>query len=376
MNRIKQTMIFTMMALQLGTAFANNNDPVTEQINITRSAVEVALEEIAQGDMEHLPSYDAELKVKSFNEEAAKALTKFELTVRQNILLSLSPLVNQYNLTLKNQSLSSAKPQILEGLLNQMKVLAADRSRTYKNAYLELYSVLPDVPVMMNYSSSEFVSDEDCGGLFYDCESHKMNKIYEGEIYSAKLKTQDLMLHLKAPYEGEHWKNQNSLTEENSYRHLVSLGYPTKSTVRTMVLEGCYTSTCYFQMITKYMIWKAMVESSLSRDIAITLEDGKVISISKNVSEYSSSINLVDTYLTGITTEGLVNNLPLAASQERVEILSSIDKALSNQGWKTCSAIRKLKDKLCNETRESCLQASEVELFKDRFNSKISCLAK
>jgi hypothetical protein len=359
MKTIKPMMLAVMMGLQMTAVSAQDNNPVIEQINITRDAVQVALEEFSQGKVDSQFSYDSQVKLNEFNEAASKALVKFELDVRMKVLQSLAVLVNQYNSTYANESLGSARYQILANLRTQINSIATNKSYTYREAYLELYKVLPELPIAVDYNDeSDFQRGVFSSGYYYD---------YNGHVYMTKSGSQKLSYKEKSTRKG--------VSFGVSIHDVISrAGFITKDQARTRILEGCYSSTCYFQLISQYTIWKTMIESSIARDIVIQLANGESVTISKNVRRNREFKHIIDDYLTGISTEGLVNNLPYEASEERVEILNNINKELQDRG--NCKTLNKLKEDLCQTTREGCLQASEVELFKDRFNSNISCLAK
>lgn len=146
MKTLKKTTLAAIAILTLNSAIAQT-DPVIQQISITQDAVKVALEEMAQGKDQALNSADGSEKMKLFSEEASRALVKFEEAVRVRVLQSFSVLVNQYNRTLTNRALGDAQKEVLSSLRTQMDNVAKDKSLVYREAYLELFSVLPDMPV-------------------------------------------------------------------------------------------------------------------------------------------------------------------------------------------------------------------------------------
>jgi hypothetical protein len=385
MKTIKPMMLAVIMGLQMTAVSAQDNNPVIEQINITRDAVEVALEEFSQGKIDTQFSYDSQVKLNEFNEAASKALVKFELDVRMKVLQSLSVLVNQYNSTYANRSLGSARNQILTNLLTQIKRIAEDKSYTYREAYLDLYKVLPDLPIAVDFNDESewgkwYKNNPLCMGVFSSCETSRVYYYdFNGQVLMTQSGSQELKFKDKMDDQSyldsytSMYGNEIKITYDGLYDLITRSGFITSNKARTRILQGCYTSTCYFQLLSQYTIWKSMVESNLARDIVIELVDGNSVTITNNVKRSENLVFIIDYYLTGISTEGLVNNLPYEASEERVEILQSINKELQGRG--NCRTLNKLKDDLCQTTREGCLQDSEVELFKDRFNSEISCLA-
>ena len=378
--KILKPLITVLAVLQISGASAQSTDPVVNQINITKDAVQVALEEFSQGKLDLPASYDAQLKVKAFNQEASKLLVNFERDVRQGVLQSLSILVKQYNQIVDNKNIdASTKQDMLLNLRGQLNVITQDKSYVYRGIYLKLLSVLPELPVYFDHSPYSNGSDEKYASLFSgwvqknaacfesltSCDNVEK---YDGEMYFTKsgLKTVDFTL------DGAYSVYQTRLFID----HAAKIGVvPSRDDVRTLFLQGCYTSACYFAMQGQYTVWNSLVESSLARDIRITLNDGMELTISRKISRNKKLTNLLSTYLTQVQTEGLINNLPFEASEERVKIMFELDKALSVKP--SCKTISKFKDRLCQETSEGCIKDSEVELFKDRFGAnKVSCLTK
>lgn len=371
MKTMKPMILAVIMGLQMNGAFAQENN-VVEQINITSDAVKVALEEFSTSSGSELLSNDAEVKINEFNKKAQAALTKYETDIRLRVLSSFTALVNQYNSVVKNQSLGNSRREILDNLLSQLKHMAEDKSDTYRTTYLELFSVLPEIPVLYDYKSyhgTEFYNTFDsrqdnplCMDSFTNCSYYNIYK-YSGDLYFSSGKKLNIDFASRVSY---YESGARQLFEDQKIT--------SKDEVKSKILKGCYTNTCFYQMLTKYTVWTSMIKSSLAREITISLDDGASISITTNTDRNGDSVYVVDQYLTGIETEGLINNLPYEISEERLSILSEVNKELQGRG--NCRTIKKLKERLCQETSEGCLQNSEVELFKDRFNSKISCLAK
>jgi hypothetical protein len=356
-----------LLALQASGVMAA--DQIVEQINVTQDAVRVAQEELEQGKLDIQPGADTDIKLTQFASDASKALVRFEEAVRVRVLQSFSVLVSQYERAYKNKALGEARGQILESLLNQIRSVEKDKSQIYREAYLELYSVLPNLPISYDrnsergyenvfYTKNEWKQENGmCMDSILDCKK-KVNYTYSGAVYMAKSKTQNIKDFTTTDNLGARTilKSQNIMTMERA---------------RTELLQDCYTSVCYFMTQSRYTIWKTMVEASLARDIEIKLYDGNKITITKNVSRFQTSTDVLELYLNNIITEGVINNLPVDASPERVKTLSQMNAHLKNG---SCSKARKLGETLCQTTREGCLMASEVALFKDRFGSDASCL--
>lgn len=379
---MKTLTLLTLATLTVSTAFAQK-DPVIEQINITKDAVGVALDEITRGGTQTVTSADAENGIKDFSVKAAAALKTFEEKVRVRVLQSFSVMINQYNNTINNKSLSpEAKKEILESLYKQILVVAMDKSQVYKLAYLELYSVLPDIPVQYDMTPVEWNQQYIGDGKYIQYPKFLHDSLttesvgkpwdrrqvstyhYSGDVYYAKSGNRKTNYSSKEYYNGY-----------PSYNKVVNLMNDAQvepaENARRKLLTGCFSSTCYFQMQSQYTIWKSMIEASLSRDINITLQDGKKITITKDVSRKGYSYFILDTYLTNINTEGLINNLPFETSPERFGILSKMDSVLS--GGK-CRNTRALTEDLCTKTQEGCLKPSEVALLQDRHGANASCL--
>ena len=377
--KILKPLITVLAVLQISSVTAQSTDPVVNQINITKDAVQLALEEFSQGKIDLPASYDAQLKVKAFNEEASKLLVNFERDVRQGVLQSLSVLVKQYNQIVGNKNIdATTKKEMLSNLRDQLKVITRDKSYVYRGIYLKLLSVLPELPVYFDHLANFN------GSLFYDkvqknaaCFNSLTNcyllERYKGEIYFTKSGLKNVDFTLDGDYNnGDYYNKDIRLFIDHAAKTGIM---PTRDDVRTIFLQGCYTSACYFAMQGQYTVWTSLVESSLARDIEIVLNDGEKLTISRKISRNDRLTNLLNTYLTQVQTEGLINNLPFEASEDRVNIMFELDKALSVKP--SCKNISKLKDRLCQETSEGCIKETEVELFKDRFGAnKVSCLTK
>jgi hypothetical protein len=359
----------TLSIGMIGLVMAFNvtaSDSVVQQINITQDAVKVAQEELQQGKLDVLPGADAELKLNRFSDEASKALVKFESAVRVRVLQSLSVLVSQYEKTYNNRALGAARSDILNNLWKQIQVVQVDKSNIYREAYRELYSIMPDMPIDYDYENKD-------NRTLYSLMKYKQknsacfDSIASCKTYAEYSYTGTIYMTRSAPKK-VNFNNTNDFKELNL---LSELGVSTLEKVRSQLLEDCYTSTCYFMTQARYTIWKTMIEASLARDIEIALPGGLTIIITKNISRVGSVRDMMGPLLNGIQTEGLINNLPTDASPERIKILSEIN-SLVRDG--SCRRTSKQKEDLCTKTREGCLQPSEIALFQDRFGKNASCL--
>jgi hypothetical protein len=339
-----KTILFMSLAFNLSALQAQTTkDPVVDQINITQDAVKTAMEEFTQGKLDVPTSVDAQIKAQAFNQQAQVALVRFEKEVRTQILQSFSSLVSQYNSIYKNKNLGDAKPEILKSMLDQLQSLATDKSYVYRSAYMRLYSVLPELPI--------------AGDLTY-YSSGKSDV-----IYFSKSGPREVMAKASA---GNNLKNGILLTD-----YSIINGIMTKDQPKLALLEGCYTSTCYFSTLTQFIVWKSMVESVLARNLTIKLEDGTSIMITKNVYKYWGFVDMLSEALKGISTDGLIGNLPDDISSERVEILTGMNKELANN---SCRNAKRLSNTLSQATREGELMSSELALFTARYGKTASCL--
>lgn len=369
MKTLKKTTLAVIAILTLNSAIAQT-DPVIQQISITQDAVKVALEEMAQGKDQALNSADGIEKMRAFSQDASVALVKFEEAVRTRVLQSFTVLVNQYNRTLANRALGDAQRDVLSSLRTQMENVAIDKSLVYREAYLELFSVLPNMPVQYDRerinSYSDVESDYDhnkknpgCTEIFGgDCEKYYVLK-FEGDLYFSKSKTMKVSGKFRSDY------------RVGVLQAMENLGLFARDSVRSLILEGCFTSSCFFVTQSQFTIWNTMVNSSLARDIYIKLNDGNTITITKEISRNGKVFDLVSSYLSGIKTEGLINDLPLEATPERFAILKRMD---SQMRAGKCKDAKKASVELCQTTREGCLVAAEKALFVDRYGRAASCL--
>jgi hypothetical protein len=356
MKTLKPMILAVAATLSL-SAFAQS-DTVVEQINVTSDAVKVALEEFSQGRFQEEDSLDATKKKATFNAEATKALTAFEEAVRIRVLKSFTVLVNQYNAAYKNRSLGSARGDVMKNIREQLETLANDKSGVYRQAYLELYKVLPDMPIVHGLGEN---------GYSYT-DSHKSNPLciesmancdytytYNNEVYFARSGTK------KVSFSSDRHDIQGLKLLEKGF------GIK-KDDYKARILDNCYTATCFYVTQNMYTIWKSMVEVSLTRDIHITLDDGSNLTITKNAKR---QVVVLDDLLNNMKTEGVVNNLPYQVSEKRLAVLEQMNDNIAKG---SCGKAKKAAADLCSTTEEGCLQASEVALFKDRFGSKASCL--
>lgn len=383
MKNIKTLTLAVLATIQMTAAIAGT-DPVVEQINITQDAVKVALEEMEQGKNTVAMSADTDKKMKAFSKDASAALVRFEEAVRTRVLQSFSVLVNQYNRTYENRALGDAREEILTNLRQQLSLIQKDKSQIYREAYLELYSVLPDFPVQYDTKTqlkSNYYYDDgngndsfwhdytlsksnfSCIAAFNGGCNRDVNYLYAGDVYFAKSKTKKLSTSQFIA----HKDNSRTYSVEKMFE---VAGMFTMTDSRDLLLEGCYTSSCYFATQAQYTVYKSMVESSLARNIVITLIDGTKINISKDVSRNGRFFNVLSSFLNGVKTEGLINDLPLEATPERVAILSEMNGIMT----KGSCRVKKQLNALCDETREGCLKDAEAALFKSRFGRAASCL--
>lgn len=359
---MKKLMIASIALMNI--AFAN--DVIVEQSNITRDAVQIALEEFSQGKIDIPESPDAQEKLVKFNAEAEVALKRFEQAVRIRILQSLSVIVKQYNSIYKNNSLGIARQEILKSLKSQIDQIVADKSNIYREAHLELYSILPEMPAFLKFTSdrngritySNYVNVKECKD---DSCTYNSYVDFDNEVYYTKSKSRNF--------------SQKRKPERYSYQGLNNYFFnfidPAEMTsARRGLLQECYTSTCYFHTQGHITIWKSLVESSLGRDIEIKLEDGTRLTISRKNEGKFSYHSVLGSYLSH-KTEGLINELPVTISPERLSLMKQLEAALPNGGY-WCRSIKTLSEKFCQETQEGCLKPSEVALIKDRFNT--NCL--
>lgn len=373
MKTLKKTTLAAIAILTLNSAIAQT-DPVIQQISITQDAVKVALEEMAQGKDQAMNSADGAEKMRLFSEDASRALVRFEEAVRVRVLQSFSVLVNQYNRTLANRALGDAQNEVLSSLRTQMDNVAKDKSLVYREAYLELFSVLPDMPVQYDrmhfssdYNNSNYVEsgyeykkvNPSCVGFLSGGCDHDYLLYFDGDLYFSKSKTKKI----SGKFVSDDRVGVMTAMER--------LGAFSRNSVRPLILEGCFTSSCFFVTQSQYTIWNTMVNSSLARNIDIKLNDGKTITITKDIARNGQVFNLVSSYLSGIKTEGLINDLPLETSPERFAILKRMDSQMRTG---KCRDAKKASVELCQTTREGCLVAAEKALFVDRHGRAASCL--
>ncbi|MGE3611170.1 MAG: hypothetical protein AB7I27_16380 [Bacteriovoracaceae bacterium] len=350
MKNLKPIILGTLTLLNTSVFAA---DSIGEQITRTQEAIRVGLEEINQGAIKVPDSYDAKIKMEEFNQKAKKALARYEEAVRIRVLQSMNVLIAQYNSMLKSPGVDK---KVLENLYNQIKDLAEEKNSVYKTAWLELYSILPDVPVMMKvryfdglylwkYSTvkKHMISDDE---NFYH---------YELLFNFAQSGVQSRNFILKEGY-------YNSSYEVFLNKNSSDLKLTADFEVRKDLLKGCYSSTCYYLTQSQISVWRGLVESTLGQDIVIRLDDGKTINITKDERDYRS---ILGRFLGNITTEGLINNLPVEVSEERYQILTQVDAELKNN---SCRKAKKVAQRLCTESREGCLLDSEKALLNDRFS--------
>jgi hypothetical protein len=363
--KLLKTMMISGLALNMTFASAQSaKDPIVDQINITQDAVKTAMEEFSQGKFKTPDSYDAEIKMRAFNAAASTALERFEKAVRIRVLQSFSVLVNQYNLAYNNRALGVAREQVLKSLLDQIRSVEADKSFIYREAYLELFSVLPDMPVMLDYKRQSYSTIEyksyKCTGTF-GCKTGYYT--YENPVYYSKSGSKLITTVLKDANYGTN--------SEAVLSYLSEAAKFTRDDAKKLFLEGCYTSTCYFLTQNQITVWKSLIETSLSRDIEIPLADGNRVKITKNVSRIGETWDLLREYLVGIKTEGLINNLPYDVSKERVAVLNQMSAQLDNG---SCRNAKRLSETLSQASREGELQASERALFNNQYGKTASCL--
>lgn len=326
------------------------SDPVVEQANITRDAVQTLVEEFSQGSINLPHSADAEEKVKHFTTAAEKALKKFEASVRIRILQSFQPLVSQYNKMHASTALGESRHTLLENLRNQMNQIVRDKNVVYRDAYFELFSVLPDLPVYLDYDGED--KDRIKGVSF----GGYVGTTFDTTIYSSRSRSQNVAL----PKPNHEWVYRDYFP-----RLIGSPAFPSAKEIKLRLLEGCYSSSCFYAIQAQYTLWKSMVESTLGRNMVIKLNDGNTITITKNVSRRSAGLPILEQFIT-TPTEGLINELPNTISAERLAILRSLEKEIP-EGGRWCRNIKPIKERLCQETQEGCLAPSEIELIKFRY---------
>ncbi len=418
-----KTRFTALFALTLSCASLAQTDPVAEQISLTRDAVRLAVQELENGPTQPADTADVRAKVAAFNREATAALSAFEANVRTRILTPLQVLVTNYNALYR-----SAGPQApaLRSLGNQITSLVDQLGDAYREETIRLYRPLRNIPAVVR--TQPFVSEE-------INVTERLNGYFSGTVTPAgrhcEYSFDSIVLGGGRPYCSNKFRAEAAVFlvsgsgaeerivlkrfGENSERGLNDLIHPTmrpsisngffnqvtaeshllferdfgrETTTPTALLnfltapanplthallDGCFSSTCFYQTIATASLWDQLVQSRLARDLAIRTADGNVFTISagRKYREGTPDRYVIAGQLLGHATSGqLVSDLPGEVSADRLAVLARIDAAVTGTPFnrRNCQrAVRAAKAELAR-LPEGPISAAETALFTYRAN--------
>lgn len=332
-------------------------DPISEQIRLTQDSVRIALNEVENGASQSTSSSpDGDEKIAAFNAANRAALQTFEREVRLQVLTPLQILVNQYNANLTNTTYpAEVRNQMKESLLQQLRSLANERQNIYLGAMQRLHSGMGNFPILAKYQDSS-------------CRRYSSSSNYLRSVLTASGRE----IYVSGSFSLPSNQDETGCDETSLSKRIAEVAKDDVSTtMRAAILEGCFTSTCYFQTSAAYLVWSSLVKSLFGKPLLITLADGvriEIKAVSHGLQDNERRVIVATELVAQAVPDSSITRLNLTMGVDRLNALRSLRAAVLSPTFTTATACKAAtadaKDLACR-TSEGCLNAQEMQMIKD-----------
>ncbi len=389
-----KTRFTALLTLTLSCASLAQTDPVAEQVQLTQDAVRLALQEIEIHQARVGESADWAAKYRAFSAAAAAEMQAYEGKIRSEILAPLQVLIAQYNTTVSSSTLNErAKADLLRSLKSQLDALAASKNVVYGRLVESLARPLGELPLAMesvrspdqetarralgrSYSENAHYSgtfSRSLGGTYRFTPAVRAisaNGRVEVLTVGAPIAVTD---HAMSLY--RYYPRPQETGGYDAYNFFRRDHFLADSLARThqVLLEGCYSVTCFFQSQQTAMSWEVVITHRLGRPITIRLADGESVRIQRSHESTDGSARylVLADRLMGVNADSVVLALPAEVPAERLTFLRRVDAALASAPFdlRACRAAVGAARAEIARLREGGLSPAESALFASRANA-------